>query len=263
MPPPTQGATTLHTLMMLEQADLKSVSPDSSERINILLEKAYYAYCIRDQYISDPRYMEISSSDLVSRDFLFKALEMCRDHPSVGDDGDTTFFAVADREGWVVSAIQSLFHGFGSFITEPKYGITLNSRASSFKLDDRSVNRLEPWKKTMHTLSSMIVVEENRVLALGLSGGHYRPLLHSQVLTNIIDYGMDVQDALEYPRFIWLIDSNVVEYEEGLKPNNPRYEFVMKPYPSRTGVAAAVERMGRVIAGYCDIRGDGLPIGLL
>jgi len=116
----------------------------------------------------------------------------------------------------------------------------------------------------MHTLFSMIDVEEDRVLAIGLSGGHYRPLLHSQVLTNIIDYGMNIQDAIEYPRFIWLIDSNVVGYEEELKPNNPRNRFIMKSYPylSRMDVAAAVERNGRVIAGYCDIRGDGLPIGL-
>jgi len=116
--------------MMLEQINLKSIPPGLSERINTLLEKAYYVYCIRDRYITDPRYIEVSINVLVNRDFLLKALEICRDYRGVGGDGDTTFFAVADREGWVVSGIQSLFHGFGSFITEPKYGITLNSRAS-------------------------------------------------------------------------------------------------------------------------------------
>ena len=129
--------------------------------------------------------------------------------------------------------------------------------------DKNHVNRLEPLKKTLHTLSAMIIVDYSRVIALGLSGGHFRPLLHAQLVTNILDYGLNIQEAIEHPRFIWHLWSKKVVYEEGLNVEGiSNYEFTKRPYPSRLGVAAAVEVKGKVKAGYTDIRGDGIAIGL-
>ena len=269
MPPSTQGITTLHMLKLLEEYDLRSIGLNSSERVKLFLKAAQIAYKVRDSYITDPRYMGLSVDYLLSSEFIEMLKgemrkEALRDYRKThGPDGDTTFFAVADKDGWIVAGIQSLFYPFGSYITEPRFNITLNSRASSFSLDENHVNRLEPLKKTMHTLSAMIVEDDNRVLAIGLSGSHFRPLLHAQLLTNIIDYELSIQEAIEYPRFIWYLWTNNVDYEEGLNTSGlGGYVLKKKPYPSRLGVAAIVEVKEGVRAGYTDIRGDGIPIGL-
>lgn len=269
MPPSTQGITTLHMLKLLEDYNLASIGLNSGRRVELFLRAAQVAYRVRDSYITDPRYMKLPLDYLLSSRFI----EVLRDevrrgiHRSIEGayrpGGDTTFFAVADRDGWIVAGIQSLFYPFGSYVTEPRFNITLNSRASSFSLDEGHVNRLEPLKKTMHTLSAMIVEDNDRVLAIGLSGGHFRPLLHVQLLTSIVDYGLGVQEAVEYPRFIWHLWTSNVDYEEGLNTSGVKgYVLRKKPYPSRLGVAAVVEVKEGVRAGYTDIRGDGLPVGL-
>ena len=269
MPPSTQGITSLHLLKLLEEYDLKSMGLNSSERVKLFLKAAQIAYRVRDSYITDPRYMKLSVEYLLSNKFI----EMLRDEMRRNTrknngiirklDGDTTFFAIADKDGWIVAGIQSLFYPFGSYITEPEFNITLNSRASSFSLSEDHVNRLEPLKKTMHTLSAIMVEDNGRVLAIGLSGGHFRPLLHAQILTNIIDYGLGIQEAIEYPRFIWYLWTNNVDYEEGLDVSGLEgYVLKKKAYPSRLGVASIVEVREGVRAGYTDIRGDGIPIGL-
>ena len=267
MPPSTQGITTLHMLKLLEEYDLKSLSLNSPKRIELLLKMAKIAYKIRDLYVTDPRHMNIDVRYLLSEKFIERIKHVVRsndlDEPEISLSGcDTTFFAIADSEGWVVAGIQSLFYPFGSYITEPRFNITLNSRASSFSLNKNHVNKLEPLKKTLHTLSAVIIDDNGRILSLGLSGGHFRPLLHAQLITNIIDYGLSVQEAIEYPRFIWHLWSKHVDYEEGLNVEGIEgYVFSRKPYPSRMGVAAAVEIRGKVKAGYTDIRGDGMAIG--
>jgi len=127
------------------------------------------------------------------------------------------------------------------------------------------VNSLQPLKRPLHTLSAVIVSDPEGELAFGLSGGHFRPQLHYEILTNIYHYGMDVQRALEFPRFIWHPSSALVEVEEGLKiPEGfGGFTFRYVKYPSRLGVAAAVRRVGGVLSAHCDIRGEGIPLGLL
>jgi len=268
MPPNTQGITTLHMLMLLEEHDLRTVPPRSSKRIELFLDVARAAYWARDTYVTDPRFMKVRVDELLSRSFVEKLWSAAKYRGASGrlGDGDTTFFAVADAEGNIVAGVQSLFYGFGSGLVEPRFQIPLNSRGSSFSLNHDHVNRLEPRKKTMHTLSAVIAELGDKVMAVGLSGGHYRPLLHAQLLTNIIDYSMDPQEAIEHPRFVWELWSNELKVEEGfeLDENFVRsYRVSRLGYPSRLGVAAIVEVGEKLRAGYCDVRGDGLPIGLL
>ena len=269
MPPNTQGITTLHILSMLNNVELP-ISPKSSKRILELLKIAKVAYMIRDLFITDPRYMTISVDKLLSRDFIKWMMSLTKYVHRIHMNRrstccDTTYFAIADSEGMIVSGIQSLFYAFGSGIVEPLYQIPLNSRASDFSLNKSHINRLEPRKKTMHTLSATIIHFKNRRIAFGLSGGHYRPLLQAQIITNIIDYGMNTQEAIEFPRFIWEIDKDVIRLEEGLEINNlSNYGFrsIIQQYPSRLGVAAAVEiKPNGIKCGYTDIRGDGIAIG--
>jgi gamma-glutamyltranspeptidase/glutathione hydrolase len=262
MPPNTQGITTLHILKMLEGYEPVSGGSRSHERILKYLEVFLKAYAVRDMFVTDPARMQVSVEELLRMDL--DVTNVRYGNQFLG--GDTTFFSVIDSDGCVVAGIQSLFYPFGSFVTEPYYGITLNARASSFSLDPRNINRLEPRKRPLHTLSAMLVKDDARgeVKSIGLSGGHFRPQLHAEIFTNIVDYGMHPQEAIEHPRFVWHPGRKDVGLEEGYEmPSLEEYRFSLKPYPSRLGVAALTEvRSNGVRGAYCDIRGDGLPAGL-
>lgn len=266
MPPNTQGITTLHLLMLLSREESLKNSK-SAERVLSYLKAFKIAYNIRDNLIGDLRYMRVSLEELLSERFLSEYLPKATKSTQVGGDGDTTYFTVIDADGYVVSGIQSLFYPFGSKVTEPNYGITLNCRASSFILSDNHPNSLAPRKKPLHTLSAMIVIDtkNGRVLSLGLSGGHFRPQLHAEIYFNIFKYGLNTQEAIEHPRFVWHVGSDLIEFEEGfeeVKVEGVRTSKVK--YPSRLGVAAAAEILpNKVRAAYSDIRGDGLPLGIV
>lgn len=265
MPPNSQGVTTLHIIKLIEDIDFNRINCKSIDRIKVLVDASKAAYYIRDKFVSDPKAMKIHVNEMLSAKFIdkMKKMQMGSLDEKTLKDADTTFYAIADSEGWLISCIQSIFHHFGSCITEPTYNITLNSRASSFSLDYEHVNRLEPRKKPLHTLSAIILKDDLKWIGIGLSGGNYRPLLHAQLLNLIIDYKMHPQASIEHPRFRWQPYTNIIEYEAGFKGKEINdYQLRQVEYPSRIGVAAIVELKGKVKAGYTDIRGDGLPIGL-
>lgn len=260
MPPNTQGVTTLQLLKLLEKERVDK--PNSISRLRMYVNLFKTAYKLRDLYVGDPRYMSVKIDDLLNINSLHD--NSSKQGGDSHTDGDTTYFALIDREGTIVSGIQSLFYPFGSKITEPTYGVTLNSRASSFNLTPNHPNSLAPLKKPLHTLSAMIVLTEDKEIALGLSGGHFRPQLHAEIFQNMFKYGMNLQEAIEYPRFIWYPGTNTIEFEEGFEEGIIEGHTLRKvKYPSRLGVAAAAEIRGSVKASYVDVRGDGLALGLL
>ena len=264
MPPNTQGLTTLHALLLAGELGLDTVEPGGRVWVEGLLRVFHAAYWARDTFLGDPRYMRVSVGELLSPRFL-EELKARAVLPSCGEGegeggGDTTFYAIADAEGNIVAGIQSLFHPFGSGLTEPKFQVTLNSRASSFTLREGHVNCLAPGKKPLHTLSAVLVEAEGWTIALGLSGGHYRPQLHLQLLLRILGRGEEPSQAIEAPRLLWHPNTCRLTVEEGIDASIPGFEVEVKPYPSRLGVAAAVvaEDSG-VRRAYADVRGDGLP----
>lgn len=276
MPPNTQGITTLHCLKLIEDGYPCDVKPHRWERIQYLLGVFKVAYEIRDKYVTDPNYMSISADELLSSEFIEeikKRVAKAKGKSSIlrslldslrnyGPIGDTTYFAIVDRHGNVLSGIQSLFYAFGSCITEPKYGVTFNGRASSFSLNREHVNSLAPRKKPLHTLSTPILKSQRGIIAHGLSGGHFRPQLHTQILTNMLIHDMDPQTAIEFPRFVWDLETNKVTVEEGLEVDRSHPNLEVVKYGSRLGVAATVvvfENGTR--GGYVDVRGEGLAIG--
>jgi gamma-glutamyltranspeptidase/glutathione hydrolase len=263
MPPNTQGVTTLHALALYEHLGARP-RRFSKDWVSHLIGVFTAAYWARDNYVSDPRYMRVSVDELLSKSFIERlarrASEQLRTHPVSGTD--TTFFAVADRDGNVVAGIQSLFHPFGSGVTEPRFQVTLNSRASCFTPIRGHVNEPAPGKRPLHTLSAVVVEDQvnDRVVALGLSGGHLRPQLHFQLVTAVVDDGAGIQDAIEMPRFAWYPGTRRIVAEVGVNALLPGYEVEVLRYPSRLGVAAAVEVRGRFRSGYVDVRGDGVAV---
>lgn len=264
MPPNTQGISTLQLIeLMFEERDPPPV--DSFERINRSMEYFRKIYAIRDKYITDPKYMRISIDRLLDLDFI-RSFDGGIGYRSVSG-GDTTYYAIIDQYGNVISGIQSLFHPFGSRITDPLYGVTFNNRGSSFTLDEGHVNVVRPGKRPLHTLSTPILMDMENVMAHGLSAGIYRPQLHYEILSNIFIYGMDPQKALEYPRYIWNPYSDILTIEEGYNASNVKLnvsEYKIVKYPARLGVASIVldtYRGGSVRIAYPDIRGEVYPCG--
>jgi len=265
--PNSQGATTLIALNVLENFDLQAFNPLGSKRIHLFVETAKRAYLDKNRYLADPRFVEVPLEKILSKSHG-KELAETIEETSVSFDsslrpGDTTNFVVIDKDGNIVSAIQSLFHGFGSGLMDPKTGILLNSRASYFNLS--GPNRLEPRKRPLHTLSSVIAIsEDDEILAVGTSGGDYRPQQHVLLLTNIIDYGLDLQSAVELPRFLWNGKAEII-IEEGFRNLDDLkkigHQPVVRGYPDGTGVAHCGVKKGKVAVLSADIRGDGLPAG--
>lgn len=261
MPPNTQGVTTLHMLSILEQWSLPR---DPSDRFYYILSAAVPAYKARDAELGDPRYMTMSVEELLSPNYTSMLRSMAARGPpscagvnSGAGFGDTTYYAVVDREGMVVSGIQSLFMPFGSAITEPDYQVTLHGRASGFTMEPGRPNTVAPGKKPLHTLSAVIMESNDRIIALGASGGHFRPQQHALLVTSIVDHGYTLGEAVALPRLLWDPGSCRVVADRGARESRvpPGYEVVY----GRTGVAAAVMLGDSVVWAATDPRGDGYP----
>ncbi|MPZ50796.1 MAG: gamma-glutamyltransferase [Dehalococcoidia bacterium] len=201
--PNSQGITALIALNLLEEIDLANSEWGSPGAIAYLAEATKLACADRDRYISDPAFTDIPTDWLLSKDRLRGALERGRQAPPVNlsSAGDTTSFCVVDPQGNAVSCIQSNYMDFGSGVVVGGFG--LQNRGAYFSLDPGHVNRLDPRKRTLQTMMvTMVMAADKPWIVFGSVGGDIQPQTHLQVLTNVIDYKMNIQDAIESPRFV-------------------------------------------------------------
>jgi len=253
VPPNSMGATSLLMLRLLEESDLAAVRANSVNRIKLTVEAAQLAYAARDREIGDPRFCKFDFEK-----FLKSGAGSTPQRKI--DKADTTYFAVADREGNVLSCIQSIFHNFGSRVFVEQGGFFMNNRGSAFKMG--GPNKLEPRKRPLHTLSALILSREGRpFVATGTSGGEYRPQQHALLVTNVVDYGMELDEAIDYPRFLWDGARDVIVEEGYVGLSDLHVRHMTVGYPGPTGVAQGVQVMSESIKGVCDFRGEGLPLG--
>lgn len=264
MPPNTQGLTTLHMMSILEQWTLPRSPLD---RVYYMLSASRAAYRARDELLGDPRYMDHSPGDLLSENYIEELREEARRGPpecsvlasrETSGKADTTFYTVIDSDGMLVAGIQSLFYPFGSGLTEPRFQIPLNDRAAGFTLREGMPNSLAPGKKPLHTLSAVIAEEcEDSYLALGASGGHFRPQQHAYMLTSIIDHGYSVGEAVALPRVLWSPWTCRLVGDPGSSVARIPAGYVLAE--GGTGVASAIHRSGERVFVATDPRGDGYP----
>jgi gamma-glutamyltranspeptidase/glutathione hydrolase len=258
VPPNSMGATTLLILKYLEQLEPGRFRANSAERIDITVRAAQAAYRKRDLYLADPRFSKIDIDEFLQVGQTEKEAQH-NPIPRV-DEGDTTYFAIADEQGNIVSGIQSLFHHFGSHVYVRDCGIFLNSRAAGFRLE--GPNKVEPHKRPLHTLSSTLMgPSAEPTIALGCSGGDYRPQQHALFITNLTDYAMSLEDAVDFPRFLWTGGRNLLVEQGYMDLDALNYDVEVLPHPGRTGVAQGVQITTGVKKAVCDIRGDGIPLG--
>lgn len=208
-PPNSQGLVALEMLNILEGYNLNTLGYQSTEYLHLLLEAKKLAFADRDRYLSDPAFVDIPIERLLSKSYAEEQrarIDPTRAMPHFGGelqkDGDTMYLCTADGQGNVVSLIQSLYMGIGSGLVGGDTGIALHNRGSYFSLDPRHVNYLQPGKRTMHTLMPGMVLREGRPhMAIGTMGGDAQPQIHAQLLTGMLDFGLNPQQAISAPRW--------------------------------------------------------------
>lgn len=273
-PPNGQGVAALQMAGMLERFDLARLGPLSAERFHLQGEISRMAYSHRDAFICDPRFGPSLVDDLLSASTLDRLLarfdpeRRARGLPpaAVPEHKDTVFIAVADANGMLVSFINSLFDDFGSGIVAAGTGIVLHNRGCGFTLEAGHPNELQGRKRPMHTIIPALLTKDNvGVSAFGVTGGHFQPAGQLQVLSNIVDYGMSVQQAIEHPRMFARGDSFELERTvpdsvwSGLRSKG--HEPVAAANPLGTCHAVWVDPATGIYFGGSDGRRDGLAHG--
>jgi len=272
LPPNTQGLTALVLLNILERFDLAALDPLGTDRFHLALEAARLAYAVRDTHIADPAAMRVSPLDLLDKTFAAKlAARIDRATraplpraPSPGDD--TVYLTVVDRDRMAVSLINTLYSTFGVGICTEKTGIMLTNRGACFVLDRDHPNAFGPGKRPLHTIIPALGFRDGRCeLSFGVMGAHYQPMGHAQVITNMVDYGMDVQAAIDAPRAFFVGDTAVVEEGlpeatvDGLRAR--RHEVVRAASPWGGAQAIGIDWRRGVLIGGSDPRKDGCALG--
>lgn len=209
VPPNSQGFTGIMALQALEHFDLQAAGHGTFDYYHLLIEALKLSFRDRDRYLTDPAFSEIPLDRLLSREYaaqLAAAIDPSRalDVTTRPIGSDTAYAAVVDEDGNAVSFIQSLYFEFGSAVAAGGTGILLQNRGSFFSLDPAHINRLEPNKRTFHTLMPAMACKDGKpYLLYGTQGGEGQPQTQTALLTRMVDFGMDPQRAVSEPRFVW------------------------------------------------------------
>lgn len=272
MPPNTQGLAALVLLNILERFDVGALDAIGAERAHLSVEAARLAYAVRDAHIAEPGAMGVSVPALLDKAFAAQlAAKLDRDKrvavPKAPTPGsDTVYVSVVDRDGTAVSLINSLFHPFGVAIATEQTGILLHNRGSSFAIDPAHPNTIAPSKRPMHTIIPALGLRGGECeLCFGVMGGSFQAMGHSWFVSNVIDYGMDVQAALDVPRVFFEGEVTTIERGlpaetiEGLKRRG--HNVAVRESPLGGGQAISIDRARGVLIGGSDFRKDGCALG--
>ncbi len=293
-PPNTQGFAALQILKLIEGFDVGAWGDLSFEYVHHMAEAVKLSFADRNEWLTDPAAVDIPLDRLLSEEYLSQRRDlisadraMVMDEVDAGiafDDssrreqapgGDTCYFCAVDGEGLAVSVIQSIYHDFGSCVVPEGTGIILQNRGSFFSLDDDHPNRLDPGKKTFHTLiPAMLTDGAQPWMVYGTMGGEGQPQTHAAMVTRMVDRGFDVQQAIEAPRWLmgrtWGAESQDLWLEGRIPDETVRaLELVGQPvkmvqdWNDNMGHAQAIRihADSGLFEGGADPRGDGSAAG--
>jgi len=278
LPPNGQGITALEMLNILEGYDIPIFRHNSPEYIHLLIEAKKIAFSDRDYLITDPEFEDIPVDKLLSKEYARQCREKISHHkamaPAISSSylkgSDTVFVTAVDEERNAVSFISSIFAQFGSGMIVDGTGIVLQNRGKSFSLDPNHPNRLEPHKRPMHTIiPGMVFKDGNFLLSFGVMGGDMQPQGHVQFLINLIDFKMNLQEAVDAPRVrhmqgmeVYLEDG--ISKETALELQEKGHQIVQASPPANQvggGQAIYLDRDQDALLGASDRRKDGCAIG--
>jgi gamma-glutamyltranspeptidase/glutathione hydrolase len=272
-PPNGPGITMLVMLNILSHFDLTKFPAMSVERFHLEAEAARVAYMMRETYIADPAHVDVDVVRILAKEFAEEYVGKIRmdrllDLPKVSPpmNPSTVYISVVDKDRNVCSFINSIAHSFGSAIVSNKTGILLQNRGAGFRIQPGHPNCIAPGKRPLHTIIPSIVTKAGRaVMPFGVMGGQYQPVGQTHVLTNMLDYGCDVQEAIDMPRGLHyenvyqLEDGVPAEIVEGLKKLGHQTTSVVPPLGG--GQAIWIDWDKGTLTGGSDPRKDGCALG--
>jgi len=208
LPPNGDGMAALEMLNIMEQFPPAPAGPHSAAELHTRIEAMKLAYADVKAYDGDPRFSKIPVEQLLSKDYaatraalIDPAHANCTVAPGALPRSDTTYLTVVDRDGNILSLIQSNYSSFGSGVTVQGMGFPLQNRGGLFSLDPQSPNALSGRKRPFHTIIPAFMQRGDEHIGFGIMGGMNQPLAHAQFVSNLVDYHMNIQAALEEPRF--------------------------------------------------------------
>ncbi len=285
-PPNTQGVVALEMLNILEGFDMKALGHNSAAYLHLLVEAKRIAFADRDAWLADPKSVPpraldqmLSKAYAAGRRRQIDPRRAALSYAPLTIDGssqvpveppqargDTIYLTVADRDGNIVSLIQSIFENFGAGIVAGETGIALHNRGNLFSLTAGHPNVLAPGKRPFHTLVPAMVMKDGRPwVSFGVMGGDMQPQGHVQVLLNLIEFGMNIQEAGEAARFrhsaagLALESAISREARSGLGQRGHRLITQIGAFGGFQGIM--IDPTTGVLMGGSDPRKDGLAIG--
>src|SRR3989454_8641177 len=274
LPPNGQGMAALEMLNIMATQPPNNDGPQGAVELHKKIEAMKLAYADLYRYNADPRFAKVPVKGLLSQDYAKERAKLINPSKAACDvaageppSSDTTYLSVVDREGNIVSLIQSNYAAFGSGITVRGMGFALQNRGALFSLDASHPNVLAPRKRPFHTIIPAFMERGDLHIGFGIMGGANQPLAHAQFVSNIVDYGMNIQAALENARYTVssqcgcniLIESRVKsETLQQLSAMGHQLE-VRREYSSAMGRGQAVlhDSHSNVNYGASDARADG------
>jgi len=273
LPPNGQGMAALEMLNIMETSPASPDGPLSVAELHKKIEAMKLAYADLAHYNADPRFAKVPVEGLLSKEYAKERAAKINldkatcDVPYGTPASDTTYLTAVDKEGNIVSLIQSNFESFGSGITVRGMGFVLQNRGALFSLDPASPNVLAPRKRPFHTIIPAFMEHGDQHIGFGIMGGANQPLAHAQFVSNVVDYGMNIQAALDNARFTVhpdrgcniVIESRVKpEVREKLTSMGHKFR-VAGDYTTAMGRGQAVmhDSKGNVNYGGSDPRTDG------
>ena len=210
LPPNGQGIAALQILNMLENYDLKSLGLFSAEYIHLFTEAKKLAFADRAKYYADPLFEKIPVEELISKSYAKERIKLINankvsktDEAGILKNGDTIYLTAADQYGNMISLIQSNYRGMGSGMVPPGLGFMLQDRGELFSLDKNHKNSLKGGKRPFHTIIPAFVTKNGKpFMSFGVMGGATQPQAHAQIIINMIDFGLNLQEAGDAPRIV-------------------------------------------------------------
>ncbi|WGI23254.1 gamma-glutamyltransferase [Amylibacter sp. IMCC11727] len=275
-PPNGQGLFALLLLNVMSGFDAGADGPITTKRLHQELEACRLAYRARNAYLADPAFSDVPIDEILSADYaaamraqinMAKATIPPADIPLTRHE-DTVYLTVVDKDRNAVSFINTLFHGWGSGLTEPNSGVVLQNRGHGFSLERGHPNCIDGGKRPLHTIIPGMVTKGGKaVMPFGVMGGEYQAFGHMQFLSRYFDYGLDIQEAMDAPRMMVDPDTGEVEIETAV-PQEMRAELaamghsIVEPArPVGGSQAIWIDWEQGVLTGGSDPRKDGCAIG--
>ncbi|MCC7348417.1 MAG: gamma-glutamyltransferase [Variibacter sp.] len=272
LPPNGQGLAALVLLNIMENFDFATLDPLGADRLHLAVEAARLAYGVRDTHVADPAHMRVAVAALLDKGFAKKLaarLDPARKVPlpnAFAPGSDTVYLTVVDRDRTAVSLINSLYAAFGVGVATESTGIMLQNRGACFVVEPDHPNCVGPGKRPMHTIIPALGLRDGRCdLSFGVMGGGYQAAGHAYFVSNLTDYGMDVQAAIDLPRLFFEGDQTVVENgipagaRTGLTARG--HAVAARPLPLGGGQAIVIDWERGVLKGGSDPRKDGCALG--